>query len=190
MCLCSYIQECTSCPRFEINFAYKWAILHQCTCLWHWSQILKSCFFTLTIFCLWIYTYMGNGFIFLHLYFRDQPLLQTQDPALHMEVPFTYIQKLRVQGVRETYFCWNRLGCLAVNILNLGFHSFIRSLSKRKPCKIQFFVHKQGWPILMLFGGLEGIWTNISNKLYFLSEIQMEVAYGATCISHFGLKSP
>ena len=45
----------------------------------------------------------------------------------------------------------------------------IKSLSQRKPCKI---VHKQGWPILIIFGGLEGLCTSISNILYFLSEIQ------------------
>ena len=44
-----------------------------------------------------------------------------------------------------------------------------KSLSQRKPCKI---VHKQGWPILIIFGGLEGLSTSISNILYFLSEIQ------------------
>ena len=47
-----------------------------------------------------------------------------------------------------------------------------KSLSQRKSCKIQFFVHKQGWPILIMFGGLEGLCTSIPNILYFLSEIQ------------------
>ena len=44
-----------------------------------------------------------------------------------------------------------------------------KSLSLRKPCKI---VHKQGWPILIIFGGLEDLCTSIPNILYFLSEIQ------------------
>ena len=48
----------------------------------------------------------------------------------------------------------------------------LKSLSQRKSCKIQIFVHKQGWPILIIFGGLEGLCTSIPNILYFLSEIQ------------------
>ena len=51
---------------------------------------------------------------------------------------------------------------------------YIKSLSQRKSCKIQILVHKQGWPILIIFGGLEGLSTtcSIPNILYFLSEIQ------------------
>ena len=53
--------------------------------------------------------------------------------------------------------------------LNNGWGRWLKSLSQRKPCKI---VHKQGWPILIIFGRLEGLSTSIPNILYFLSEIQ------------------
>ena len=46
-----------------------------------------------------------------------------------------------------------------------GTQSVIKSLSRRKSCKIQILVHKQGWPILIIFGGLEGLSTSIPNIL-------------------------
>ena len=54
----------------------------------------------------------------------------------------------------------------------MNFYLFIKSVSTRKPCKIWKFVHKQGCPIFMIFGGLEGLCTSILNPLHFLSEIQ------------------
>ena len=62
----------------------------------------------------------------------------------------------------------------------------IKSLSQRKLCKI---VHKQGWPILIIFGRLEGLCTSIANILYFLSEIKMVVVRAPPVFSHFGPKN-
>ena len=56
--------------------------------------------------------------------------------------------------------------------LKLSTLNNIKSVSLRKPCKIQKYVHMQGCPIFMIFGGLEDLCTSIQNLLYFLSEIQ------------------
>ena len=56
-----------------------------------------------------------------------------------------------------------------------------KSVSTRKPCKQ---VHKQGCPIFMIFGVLEGLCTSILNPLNFLSEIQ----YGRRTKRHLDLR--
>ena len=53
-----------------------------------------------------------------------------------------------------------------------------KCLSQRKPCKICKFVQKQGCPIFIIFGVLEGLCTSILNPLNFLSEIQHGRRFG------------
>ena len=59
--------------------------------------------------------------------------------------------------------CRNMCNIYDINVI------YLKSMSTRKPCRQ---VHKQGCPIFMIFGGLEGLCTSILNTLYFLSEIQ------------------
>ena len=60
-------------------------------------------------------------------------------------------------------------------------HLDIKSVSTRKACRK---VHKQGCPIFLIFGGLEGLCTSILSPLYFLSEIQ----YGRRTERHLDLR--
>ena len=56
---------------------------------------------------------------------------------------------------------------------------YLKSVSTRKPCKICKFVRKQGCPIFMTFGVLEGLCTSILNTLNFFVRNSIWPPYGA-----------
>ena len=96
---------------------------------------------------------------------------------------FVCFTKKTPSRVHESFIFFARLHtrpCLAhpallavkSSLMYTSLYLSFKSLSQRKSCKIQILVHKQGWPILIIFGGLEGLSSSIPNILYFLSEIQ------------------